>query len=264
MKLSKQKQMLINLTIISISLIVWIALLFNPGGIMTVEHCHVSDSGPSGASLGMLLEMNPVSSQLLGWGLMVVAMMLPKLTFPIQHIYSSSLKRYRFPLSLLFTSGYITVWMAVGIAMIAIILGLHLLMPGSYLPAAIVGFIAIVWQFSPIKQQCLNRGHLHSVLPAFGWPAYRAAFHFGIMHGVWCVGSGWAIMLFPMLLPKGHNLAMIIVTFIMLSEHFEHPRIPRWRIDFRTKLFRITLGQVQLLWKPLTGRNLKPSQTASN
>ncbi|GIQ61311.1 hypothetical protein Flavo103_44460 [Flavobacterium collinsii] len=251
--------MLINLAIISISLIVWVVLLFNPGKIMTVEHCHVSDSGPSKASLTMLLKMNPVSSQLLGWGLMVVAMMLPKLTFPIQHIYGSSLRRYRFPISLLFTCGYIAVWIAVGIVMIAIILGMHLLMPGSYLPAVVLGLIALVWQFSPIKQQCLNRGHQHSVLPAFGWSAYRDALLFGITHGIWCVGAGWAIMLFPMLLPKGHNLAMILVTFIMLSEHFEHPRIPRWHIDFPTKLFRIALGQIQLLWKPVIGRHLKPS-----
>lgn len=259
MKLSKKKQLLINLATISISLIVWGVLLFNPGKIMTVEHCHLSDSGPSKASLSMLLEMNPVSSQLLGWGLMVVAMMLPKLTFPIQHIYGSSLRRYRFPLSLLFTCGYIAVWMAGGIIMITIILGLHLLMPGSYLPAVVVGLIALVWQFSPIKQQCLNRGHQHTVIPAFGWPAYRAAFYFGIMHGTWCVGSGWALMLFPMLLPEGHNLAMILVTFIMLSEHFEHPGVPRWRIDFRTRLFRIALGQILLVCKPVTGRHLRPS-----
>jgi predicted metal-binding membrane protein len=262
MKLSAKKRTLISLVIISISLIVWIILLFNPGQIMTVEHCHVSDSGPSAASLQMLLEMNPISSQLIGWGLMVVAMMLPKLTFPIQHIYASSLRRYRFPLSLLFTSGYIAVWMAVGILMIAIILGLHLLMPGSYLPAIIVGFIALIWQFSPIKQQCLNRGHQHTVLAAFGWPAYRDAFLFGFMHGVWCVGSGWAIMLFPMLMPKWHNLAMILVTFIMLSEHFEHPRVPSWRIDFRTKLFRILLSQMKQLWKPKAEKHLKPSQNS--
>lgn len=176
---------------------------------------------------------------------MVVAMMLPKLIIPIQQIYASTLKRRRFLSVLLFVSGYIGVWMIVGVFMIAVILGLHLLMPGSYIPAIVLGIIAIIWQFSPVKQKCLNRGHDHRTLAAFGWAANRDAILFGIMHGVWCVGAGWALMLLPMLLPVGHNLAMILVTFIMLSEHLEHPQLPRWRIDFRFKLFRFIVVQTK-------------------
>lgn len=213
---------------------------------MTVEHCHVSDSGPSAASLQMLLEMNPVSSQLSGWGLMVIAMMLPKLIFPIRHIYLCTLKRRRFPSAVLFVMGYLAVWMAVGVLMIAVILGLHLLLPGSYLPAIGVGIIAIIWQCSPIKQRYLNRGHDHWRLAAFGWQGYRDALIFGVMHGIWCVGAGWALMLFPMLLPAGHNLAMILVTFMMISEHLEHPQAPRWRIYFHGKLWRIMLAQARI------------------
>jgi predicted metal-binding membrane protein len=216
---------------------------------MTIEHCHVSDSGPSAASLEMLLEMNPISSQLLGWGLMVVAMMLPKLTIPILHIYSSSLKRRRLSLSMLFVSGYLAVWMIVGVVMISVILVLHLFMPGSYLPAIGMGLVAIVWQFSPLKQRYLNRGHEHRILPAFGWTANRDALLFGVTHGIWCVCAGWAIMLFPMLLPVGHNFAMLVVTGIMLSEHLEHPKVPRWRIDFQAKLFRIIIAQAQIKLK---------------
>ena len=249
MKLSQNNRNKISLVILSISILVWVLLLFNPGHIMTLEHCHVSDSGPSAASLKMLLDMNPLSSQLTGWGLMVIAMMLPKLIVPVQEIYARSFKRYRFLSALLFVLGYTTVWMLVGIFMIAAILALHLLLPHSFIPAIVLGIIAIVWQFSPIKQRCLNRGHDHKILAAFGWPAYRDALLFGITHGVWCVGAGWALMLFPMLLPNGHNLAMIVVTFIMLSEHMEHPKIPRWRVDVRGKLFRIVVGQAKIKWK---------------
>jgi len=236
----------INIVILGISIIVWVVLLFNPGHIMTLEHCHVSDAGPSATSLRMLLAMNPVPAQLTGWGLMVIAMMLPKLIMPVQHIYAYSLKRNRFPLALLFVSGYMVVWMAAGLVMIAVIMGLHLLMPGSYLPATGLGIIAIAWQCSPVKQRSLNRGHDHSILPAFGWPAYRSAVLFGVQHGVWCVASGWALMLFPMLLPVGHNLAMLVVTYIMISEHLEHPQFPRWRINLRGKLFRYIAAQAQM------------------
>lgn len=244
MKISRANRIKINLVIISTSLIVWLVLLFNTG--QGIAHCHVSDSGPSAASFRMLLQMNPISSLLMGWGLMVVAMMLPKLIIPVQQIYASSFKRHRFALAMVFVLGYIAVWMVVGFFMVLAILGVHLLLPNSYLPAIALGIIAIVWQFSPVKQRCLNRGHDHKVLAAFGRAAYSDALLFGIIHGVWCVGAGWALMLLPMLLPQGHNLAMVLVTFIMLSEHLEHPQQPRWCINLRGKLFRIIIARTQM------------------
>jgi predicted metal-binding membrane protein len=246
MNLPQRNRKRIAIVILFISMLVWVLLLFNPGHIMTLEHCHISDAGLSATSLKMLIDMNPPATQLAGWGLMVIAMMLPKLIMPVQHIYAHSFRHRRLTLSLVFILGYVAVWMAVGIAMIAVIFGLHLLMPGSYIPATGLGIIAVIWQFSPVKQRCLNRGHDHRILAAFGWPGYRDAFVFGVMHGVWCVGSGWALMLFPMLLPTGHNLAMIVVTFIMLSEHMEHPQVPRWGIHLRGKLFRIIVAQGQM------------------
>jgi predicted metal-binding membrane protein len=246
MKLSTNDRTRINFLIFGVSLLAWGLLLFNPGNIMTVEHCSVSDAGASENSLNMLLDMNPVSSQLAGWGLMVIAMMLPKLIMPINNIYGRSLKRRRLHLSLMFVFSYLAIWMLAGIFIGAVILGLHLLMPGSYLPAIGLSIINIIWQCSPIKQRYLNKGHDHTILAAFGWPAYRDALRFGVMHGVWCVGSGWALMLLPMLLPAGHNVAMIIVTFMMLSEHLEHPQRPGWRINSRAKLLRIIVAQTQI------------------
>lgn len=236
----------INACILGVSIAVWILLLANPGNIMTVQHCPVTEAGPSPASLKMLLEMNPISALLTGWVLMVIAMMLPKLIMPINYIYERSFMSSRLRLSLLFILGYVAVWTVAGLFMIAAILGLNLLMPNSFTPATIIAAIALVWQFSPIKQRCLNRGHNHPSLAAFGWAANRDAFMFGVNHGLWCAGSGWAIMLFPMLLPQGHNLAMVLVTFIMISEHLEQPQAPRWRVTFRGRLFRIIVAQTQL------------------
>lgn len=251
MKLSGTDRFKISLVIFGISIITWLLLLVNPGHLMTIEHCHVSAAGPSASSLKMLLQMNPFSSQLMGWGLMVVAMMLPKLMVPIQAIYLQSLRRYRLICSLLFVLGYLTVWMAAGVFMVGIIIGLNLLMPGSYLPALGVLIIAVVWQFSPVKQKFLNLSHDHYVLRAFGWASYRDSLDFGIKHGLWCVGSGWALMLFPMLLPQGHNLAMLAVTFIMIAEHLEQPAAKVWRIRVPLKLLKYTLARTQMKWQGL-------------
>ncbi len=178
-----------------------------------------------------------------GWILMVMAMMLPKLIIPIRIIINQSFKNMGFLLVLLFVTGYILMWAVAGFILNIFIIFVNIQMPGSFTPAVILGIITFIWQFSPMKQKCLNKGHYHPVLAAWGLKAYRDAFSFGLTHGFWCVGAGWALMLFPMVLPQGHHFAMLIVTFIMLSEHMEHPQVPRWRIDLRLKLLRIIIPE---------------------
>lgn len=255
MKTSKRIRYSISISILAVSAVFWVILLFNPGGIMTVKHCHVTLEGPSKASLQMMLQMNPVSDLMIGWTLMVLAMMLPKLITPVQYIYDRSFKSRRLGAALLFISGYTAVWIVMGFFMNALIVGLNLLLPNSYIPAIAIGVIAVIWQFSPVKQRCLNRGHDHVSLAAFGSEANRDAFMFGMMHGVWCVGAGWALMLFPMLLPSGHNVAMMVVTFIMISEHMEHPKFPKWYFTFRLKLLRIIIAQTKVNMKKALNLN---------
>jgi predicted metal-binding membrane protein len=246
MELERRLKNRILFVILSISILVWVVLLANPGGIMSMEHCHMTACCSKSMSLEMLLEMNPIWAQLIGWGLMVIAMMLPKLVLPIEQIYLQSFRKYRFVNAALFVIGYISTWMIVGIAMVWIITLSNLIFPSSYLPALVVLSIAVVWQFSPVKQRFLNLGHDHKILSAFGWRKYSDALVFGIEHGIWCFAAGWALMLFPMLLPQGHNLAMIIVTFIMLSEHMEHPKYPKWNFYLRLRLFKIIVSQTKI------------------
>lgn len=246
MELEKRLKNRILFVIMGISILFWILLLVNPGGVTGMEHCHMSACCAAPTTLETLLEMNPFSDQLLGWGLMVVAMMLPKLVFPIEQIYLQSFKKYRFVNASLFVLGYVAAWMLAGIGMVWIIILSNLIFPSSFLPALLVFGMALVWQFSPAKQRFLNLGHEHKILSAFGWQKYRDALLYGIEHGVWCIGAGWALMLFPMLLPQGHNLAMLVVTFIMLSEHMEHPRYPKWNFHLRLRLFKILISQTKI------------------
>ena len=198
MTISPRERARINIPILLISAITWMMLLVNPGSIMTLAHCPVTDSGASLVSFQMLLAMNPISSMTAGWALMLVAMMSPTLITPIRHIIERSFKRRRARSVTLFVVGYAAIWMAAGGVLLAVMLMLNLLAPQSYLPAVGVGIIAFVWQCSPIKQRCLNRGHNHRELAAFGIAADLDALRFGITHGVWCVGSCWALMLLPM------------------------------------------------------------------
>lgn len=246
MTISTRERARVNILVLLISAIAWAVLLVNAGSTATLSHCPVTDSGASPVSFRALLEMNPLSSLTAGWALMLVAMMAPTLIAPIHHVRERSFKRRRARSVALFAVGYAAIWAAAGGVLIAAVLTLNLLAPQSYLPAAGAGVIALVWQCSPVKQRCLNRGHNHSELAAFGVAADLGALRFGGTHGVWCVGSCWALMLLPMLLPQGHFAAMAVVSYVMASERLEGPRPLGWHLRFPGKLMRIAVAQTRI------------------
>jgi len=201
---------------------------------------------PLPASFQMLLAMNPPASLAAGWALMLVAMMSPVLIAPIRHIRLRSFTHRRARSIVLFVAGYAAIWIALGVVLLAIELAVELFAPQSYLPAAGVVLIALVWQFSPIKQRCLNRCHAHTELAAFGAAADFDALRFGTTHGIWCAGSCWALMLFPMLLPQGHVVAMATVAVLIFSERLEQPRPPCWCWRGLGKVIRIVIAQARI------------------
>jgi len=154
MKLSNFSERMIHVIVLSITLAAWIVLLWNPGNIMGVEHCHVSMGGPSADSWEMLLSMNPIDALLLGWFLMVVAMMLPKLISGIVHISERSFANKRWLHATVFVVCYCAVWMVAGVISTFIILGVNLLWPMSFAPAVLIGGIALGGSFRLGSNAC--------------------------------------------------------------------------------------------------------------
>jgi predicted metal-binding membrane protein len=205
--------------VFSISLIAWIVILLESSG----SSCCAPNE------LKVLLALNPAVLWARDWGLMLIAMMAPTLAPAIYHIRISSLAVRRARSLAFFTVGFGVVWMAVGSVMLAIELGAKWWASQSYLPVTVVCAIALVWQASPLKQRCLNRTHSHKALAAFGATADWDVFKMGWEHGVWCTGSCWAAMLFPILLPERHLLAMVAVSTLMSCERLDPPKTPSWR-----------------------------------
>ncbi len=266
---SKKLRMRASTIIIVVSAMMWGLLLFDTGG-LSLTHCIVSspntshtgvegiplcssastaaNTGSSPASFQTLLAMNPIPSLMLGWAIMMVAMMLPVLIPTIHYILGTSLRRKRLSSTMLFLTGYFSMWMLAGVVIVALTFLINLLLPASPLPVAIFGIIVLVWESSPAKQRSLNRNHRHRALAAFGWEANRDALRFGFEHGAWCIASCWALMWLPMLLPTGHNLAMSVVTVFMISGHLEHPKLPSWEFRLQLKLVRILLARIPIGW----------------
>jgi predicted metal-binding membrane protein len=271
MKPRRHNQYEVNAVVLTISSFVWIVLLINSGNKANdpsahpVIPCGVIIQGGNGIhpqSEGLSFRKFAISTliprMVAGWVVMIIAMMLPKLLSPINHVCTQCFKNRRVLLSSLFVAGYLSAWLMAGIGIIMIQSVMQYIFGFSYLPVLIIGIITLGWQFSPIKQKCLNKGHEHPVIAAFGNAAIRGALNFGINHGLWCAGAGWALMLLPMLLPDFHIPAMVVVTIIMFGEHLEHPKVPRWRIDFRGKLFRIIMAQTLLRVKTGLKRSCNP------
>ncbi len=214
-----------------LSVLAWMALAAGQFRMApTLCPCVGAGTIQSWSSMRMLLSANPPISLAAGWLLMLAAMMAPALIAPVWHIRVQSLARRRVRSTALFVAGYAAVWVAAGCVLMGIEIVAQLLAPAGLYAAGVVAITALIWQCSPLKQVCLNRCHAHRALCAFGAAADRDALKFGLEHGYWCVGSCWALMLFPMLLPQGHLAAMAIVGVFMWGERIERPRSPAWRV----------------------------------
>ena len=231
--------------ILMLSLVCWGVLLNSSADYQQVSVCGVSSANFITKNFSNFPE-NRFFIQLYSWSIMVGAMMMPKLFAPICYLFERSLKKYRFRLITLFILGYLLVWLGPGV----LLLGYMDWNSGTSEYNLNVQFffliLAIIWQFSPLKQRLLNLGHKHKTIRAFGWNAHRDSFRFGLEHGLWCVGSGWALMLLPFVFPSFHYSFMAVVMLIMIGEHFEYPRVPKWKTRLGFKLIRILIQQLQL------------------
>lgn len=230
------------------SAMAWIVLLLDRGGLNVAAHCAALKSGAAAprSLLPMLFAVNPPASLVMGWAAMLVAMMAPVLIAPICHIRLRSFADRRARSVGLFVAGYAAVWMAMGYVLCAIVLITKFFAARSYLPLAGVAVLTLVWQMSPLKQRCFNGCHGYTELAAFGAAADFGALRFGVVHALWCIGSCWALMLFPMLLSRGHLWAMAAAALVIAGERLESPTAPSWRWRGLGKAMRIVAAQARL------------------
>lgn len=174
------------------------------------------------------LKLNSPVSLLVGWCIMLVAMMPLLLGAPVVHVWHSSLTRRRARAVAAFGIGYGLVWLTM-----AGPLGLATLLVGTAfgsaaLPVAILG--ALAWSACPLHQRLLNRAHRLRPLSLFGLRADSDCLVFGIEHGLLCATTCWAWMLVPLLADGWHFATMLVVGFVLLTERLSRPCPPHWRV----------------------------------
>ncbi len=233
--------------LLTISAGAWTLLALAPSSMAMPVYCSAATLGtmPTLSSVGALLARNPPTSLAAGWALMLAAMMAPTLLAPVRHLRDRSFARRRLRAIVLFAVAYAGIWMAAGVTLLELAIVMPLVVPAplTLVPAAA---LALIWQFSPAKQRCLNRCHAFPALAAFGMAADLDALRFGLRQGMWCVGSCWALMLLPMLVFDWHFVAMVLVALWVFAERFDKPAPPRWRFRAPLKAVRVALLQARL------------------
>jgi len=166
-------------------------------------------SSPYGPYLGHDTDAAaPVEAALFtaGWVLMILAMMLPS-SIPLVVTFGALVRRRPRPRLLvgLLLAGYLVAWAAFGLGAWVLDRGIHAAVDAlpwlAEHPQLILGStlaIAGLWQFSPLRDRCLDecRTPLGFVVARWrGTEPRREALAMGIAHGAFCIGCCWSLML---------------------------------------------------------------------
>jgi predicted metal-binding membrane protein len=135
-----------------------------------------------------------LASSMADWSLMVVAMMVPLMAASVRMVAARSLWRRRHRAVIVFLSSYVLLWSVVGWVTLSVVTPL-LARSSSPLPATAALLVAAAWQATAFKQRALMACHRTAPLAPCGWRATRDCFHFGVLSGLRCVASCWAMML---------------------------------------------------------------------
>ena len=163
-------------------------------------------SGPSVWMMTRTWDLRHVTLLAAMWTVMMIGMMLPSVA-PLLLIYASILRQGPegpkaalrvYPMAL----GYLLVWVGFSLVVTAAqrALGETVLTPMMTVRSTIVSVVllgvAAVYQITPVKEACLDscRSPISFIMSHMRTDA-AGAFRMGVLHGIYCLGCCWAMML---------------------------------------------------------------------
>jgi len=138
-----------------------------------------------------------------GWQVMIGAMMLPSSVPMIRLFAATAPKEQRASAVSAFIGGYLLVWAGFGAAAFALDAGIHRVVRGApwldqrpWLVGGVTLALAGAFQFSAVKDRCLDLcRHPAAYLLRHYRRGTAEAFRMGQGHGLFCLGCCWALML---------------------------------------------------------------------
>jgi len=213
----RRVEIVVVATLVAVSLAAWYVTVADArtmrGMAMGLGHVGTRVVGPMGSAAFLAM-----------WVAMMTAMMLPAVApMVLAHLAVARRRGDGFGPTLLFIGGYGAVWAAIGLVPLAAFVAFTRLAddatPSRWLSllAGAILVLAGAYQFSGWKRRCLD--HCRS---PFAFVAHHdfgggmaSALRAGIVHGAYCLGCCWALML--VLLVVGlMNLAWMAALFVLI------------------------------------------------
>ena len=161
------------------------------------------------------------------WTLMMAAMMFPAVA-PVVMTFDRWAQSKARPRSVTaaFLGGYLAVWSVIGLAAYATVAVLQTLVPVGDPNAQRVGGALLaaagLYELTPLKNLCLQhcRSPIGIVMQYADRLAngHRGPFRVGLVHGLYCVGCCWSLMLVLVLLGIMHLVWMGVVASVIFAE----------------------------------------------
>jgi predicted metal-binding membrane protein len=191
-------------------------------------------SGSMSSMPGSMQDVTPSPTSLLVflpvWVAMMSAMMFPAIAPVVTLVSAAGRKRRlsggRGDPAAVFVAGYLFVWTLFGLAAYLLSLAipsLDMAAPGirsaNPLIAGLILIAAGLYEWSPLKSVCLR--HCRSPLGAFvtlwrdGW---YGAFRMGVVHGSYCLGCCWGLMLVLFAVGLMNLTAMVLLAGAIFAQ----------------------------------------------
>jgi predicted metal-binding membrane protein len=164
---------------------------------------------------------------LVAWQMMIAAMMLPS-SLPLVRLFAAASAGQPRPRAAMggLLAGYAAVWTAFGAAAFLFDVGVHAAVDASAWLRAHDGLIgpatlalAGAFQFTPLKDACLRKcRHPAQFLIRDYRRGARGGLRLGALHGVFCVGCCWALMLVMFAAGVASLVWMGLLTGVMVLE----------------------------------------------
>ena len=185
------------------------------------------------------------------WVVMMAAMMFPSVA-PTVALYSKLKHTRALGAPLLFASGYLLVWSAVGLLAYALArIGGRLFgdvlawdSAGRWVAGATL-LVAAAYELTPLKDVCLGKCRTPLGFLLGSWrDGLSGAMQMGARHGAWCVGCCWALMASLFALGVMSVVWMAVVAGLIAFEKL----IPSRRVaTYGTAALLLVLGVLMLV-----------------
>jgi predicted metal-binding membrane protein len=190
-----------------VTVLAWLYLFYDASRMASMP---MDASGMAGMNIpprGKLLDPVSIGLTFVMWSIMMVAMMLPSASPAILMYSTLARKRKEAGTAIApawqFTLGYLAVWAAYSAVATVLQLGLQeaallteMMVSKSAWLSGFLFVIAGIYQWLPIKDACLQKCRAPLQFFMFHWrPGKAGAFWMGTIHGAFCLGCCWALML---------------------------------------------------------------------